>query len=619
MDQHLQSWPQRVAVVLISAAVGTALAAAVHAWEWLEPLDRRMTDWGFAARGTRGAHPDLALVLIDDAALQQAEAEYGSWPPLPRGYLADVIDALAAARPAVIALDVLLDDTGAGEGGHLTGDAARLRQSIEQAGNVVIAAQVVPGPDGRTLLLPHNEYAAAAAAVGATNFEQGRVDGLARWINLHPAGAEAPAHFAVHAVRLYREHRGETVSGPFDAVQELNFLGPPGTLSGSSTADLLQHRDELAPLFEDKIVCVGGSFRENPDFFRTPFNSPLAGPKWAKMPGVELLANSIHQLLTGEAIRTPLPAAVYVWAFLLAAVCAAGYLRLPLWLAAIATLLVLASAVTVALWQFIAAGLSLPVSVPLVATLAASTCSFACDFTAQRRFRSQLERIIGGYVSDEVFSYFMAARRTPELGGELRECTVLFSDIRDYGAISEQLRDDPHAIVELLNEHFSAMTECILRYRGSVNNFVGDLIMGVFGAPQPDPDHCYHAVCAGLDMLAAIEAQNAARIAAGRQPLEAGIGVHCGKVVAGNIGSPRRMNYTVIGDAVNVASRLESATKEFGAPLLASGELVAALQGRIDAVFIAASEVKSRVGTVDIYRVRGLGQAAPAEAADKGR
>ena len=618
MARDHRSWAKRALVAFVSAIVGTALGALTHHVELFEWVDLSIVDWGFEVRRyrSRHPHPDLAFLEIDDRSLARIRGEGGSVYPLSRKHLADVIEALTIAEPAVIALDVLLDEETEMDGGRLVGDAARLQAAIEAAGNVVIAADLEADAGGAFLGRPLEPYSQAAAAVGHTNVID--VGGLARRFDARPAAGGLP-HLATQAVELYRRHGGAvTGAAASDGPQELNFLGPPGTFGGPSTADLLAQRDQLAPIFTGKVVCVGATFLGNLDVFRTPFNSPLAGGGRTKMAGVELIANCINQLLTGEAIVRPSRGAIYLGALLAAAICAAAFVRFPLWAAGFTTLGVLLAAFALALWQFVSASVSVPISPVIVAVATGSACAFGSEFLAQRQLRAQLERIFGGYVSDEVFEHLVAEGLTPELGGETRECSILFSDIRDYGTLSERLRDDPHAIVSLLNEHFSAMTECIQRHGGCVNNFVGDLIVGVFGVPQADPDHCYHAVCAALDMLERIEAQNVQRRSEGRDPVKAGIGVHCGKVVAGNIGSPRRMNYTVIGDAVNVASRLESATKEQGVPLLVSGEVAAALAGRIEAELVAVGEVKSRAGKVEMYGVRGRRQAAPVESADEG-
>jgi adenylate cyclase len=216
--------------------------------------------------------------------------------------------------------------------------------------------------------------------------------------------------------------------------------------------------------------------------------------------------------------------------------------------------------------------------------------------------RDKLRTTFGKYMTATVMEHLLAGKVA--LGGESLTVTILFTDIRSFTSISEKM--DPQALVALLNEYFAEMVGIVMQEDGVVDKYIGDAIMAVFGAPVPKVDDPIHAVRAAVRMRGALHELNARLLSRGLPELRTGIGIHTGEVVAGNIGSEKRMEYTVIGDAVNLASRLESSTKELGVDVLISEDTYELTKHVVDARPVREITVKGRERPVMAYEVRGL-------------
>lgn len=208
------------------------------------------------------------------------------------------------------------------------------------------------------------------------------------------------------------------------------------------------------------------------------------------------------------------------------------------------------------------------------------------------------------YVTKQVAEEILKDTGSISLGGRKQEVTILFSDIRGFTTFSE--RNTPEDVIQHLNEYFSAMVDSIFKYEGTLDKFIGDAVMAVFGSPVAHEDDPLRAVSTALDMRERLEALNAEWTAAGRDTLRIGIGINTGEAIVGNIGDIRRMEYTVIGDNVNLASRLESLTKEYECPIIISESTMIKLTGRIDSHLLGEVTVKGKTQPVRIYELKGL-------------
>ncbi len=276
------------------------------------------------------------------------------------------------------------------------------------------------------------------------------------------------------------------------------------------------------------------------------------------------------------------------------------FLRATGWTAsAYAAYMVLLGAATLVLlksgWFFESAG-------PMTAASAAVGGRFVNDAIAHARERATLRNAFGGYVSPQIMDEILAGNIQPGLGGKRQHVCILFSDIRNFTTRSEFMA--PEALIEMLNRYFSEMTQSVHAQGGTVDKFIGDGMMCFFGAPQALEHPSRSAVAAARDMLVRLDRLNASFKAQGLEPLAIGIGLHVGEVVVGHVGSDDRHEYTVIGDAVNTASRIEGLTKNLGHALVISKDVWAELEQRENFTPLGEHPVKGR-SSVEVYGYTG--------------
>lgn len=327
--------------------------------------------------------------------------------------------------------------------------------------------------------------------------------------------------------------------------------------------------------------------------------------------GVYIHATAVNNLVRREALVEPGRGGVLVAGLVLAALAAAAALRLAPAAALLATGLVVGAAVAGGV-AAIQAGVVLPVVEASTAAALALVAALGWRFAVTEREERLLRRSFSLYLSPQLIDRMVDTGRLPALGGEMRVVTAFFSDIVGFSTFSETMT--PAELVSVMNEYLSEMTDIIESCGGYVDKYVGDSIVAVFGAPVADADHAGNAVRAALGCRERLARLNADAKAFHGRRIEHRIGINTGEALVGNIGSRRRFNYTVMSDAVNLASRLEGANKYFGTSVLVSETTVAQAGPSFEWREIDAVRVKGRVQPVRVFELQSL-----AGTADPGR
>ena len=338
------------------------------------------------------------------------------------------------------------------------------------------------------------------------------------------------------------------------------YRGPRGSFPYISIADVLHGKTPVDQL-RDKIVLIGTSAPGLLDMRSTPVGTAY--------PGVEIHANMIAGILNQDIKQKP-PYVVGAEAVILLVIGVALSFLLPLLspakttLVSVGTLLVVVFA-NIATWQW--ANLALPLAKSMMLIIALFALDMSYGYFVETRIKRQITGLFGKYVPGELVEEMI---KNPEqvvsMEGESREMTILFSDVRGFTTISEGM--DPRELSLLMNEFLTPLSRVVYQHHGKVDKYMGDCIMAFWGAPLPDTEHARHAILAGLEMQRTLQQLEPHFKERGWPEIHIGVGINSGKVSVGNMGSEVRVAYTVMGDAVNLASRLEGITKQYGVGII---------------------------------------------------
>jgi adenylate cyclase len=554
----------------------------------------------------------VVVVAVDEETFQAL----GERQPLDRRFLAELADFLLKSGARAVALDIQLSRASDSErdaalvaasrrwpaGRVAFASVARARDGApsryEMGGAFSPALSATPafanapiGNDGMirrmTPVLPSVGEGslpslALAALAGAAGYTPQRLMAA-----LRDPGARLELPVTDAAGRLDRTD-AISVETLANSRWRVDYTGRPGSVTTFPALALVQvARSGAEPAadnpFADKIVFVGATFAESRDFYPTPMGL---------MAGVEIQANMLHTLLARRVLLPPNP---WLNLALLAGACTASAL-LSLWLRPV--------------WMYAAMGGVVAVFA-VVSYEAYTRGGYWLDFvapmfamrayqkTADRLARRRVERAFGQYVSLEVMD--RVVREGAELSGEVRTVSVLMSDVRGFTTLSETM--PPAEITRIMNEYFAEMIDVVMQRRGMVNDFIGDGLLAVFGAPVDDAEHAWHAVSAAAAMQDALAGLNARWRARGGVTLAIGVAVNTGDVFAGNLGSPRRKKYAVMGDPVNAVARIEGLNRDLGTTILISGATLASVKGRVSVRDRGSVAVKGKTNTVDIFEL----------------
>jgi adenylate cyclase len=561
--------------------------------------------------------PNIVIAGIDDDTLEA----YGLWAEWPRSLHAQAIDNLSQAGAKVIGFDVIFTD--------ISADDEMLATAIAGADNVVLAAvgtQPVShsGPEITydDFLLPVDSLEQAASSIGHANVVPDG-DGTVRRLPLivrsssgqvYPSLTLAVLHrlFSIPLPQEYPLENGAVNllarDIPVDTSYRLriNFAADNNQRSYVSYGDVISGNFDQS-IVENKIVLIGMTATGETDAWAIPTSA-------GKVPGVFIHAGAMDTILTQRFLTEPGILTTLMIMLLLVGITAFVLPRCGTrhWTD-------IAKGVGITAGLFVAClvggflafdrGYILDIFYPLLLLPVVYVSNIIYIVVIEQSDKRFVKELFGRYISPQIANEIVSRADSGELrlGGEQREVSVLFADIRNFTTISEQLA--PEAIVKMLNTYLSVMADAVVRYNGIVNKFAGDSIMAVWNAPQSQPEHALLAV------KAAWEAQQ--KVAELKQsdsqlfPVQFGIGINTGIALAGNVGSAGRSEYTVIGDSVNTSSRICSSTP--GGEVWIGAETYNQTKDYIETEKLEAQKLKGKAAPVAVYRVTAWRPVTPPE------
>jgi len=594
----LQTW------LLLGTAFLLLASEVLAASRWSGPLERielAMRDSLMRLRGSQPPNDQIVIVAIDDFSFNWTSQQW----PWPRAYMARIVDQLNQAGARLVGLDVMLFETGYDSGGDET-----LAAALGRAAQAVLVAQIFRDETQSTvtLKLPLPVYRSALDGIGITGvaLDDDAIDRSLQAFDTY--GDEIYYHWAFEVATLSLGVDGPTLTATgltfngqnvplYQGRLLVSYAGPAGTYPTYSASDVADGLVDPA-VFRDKIVLIGATSMTLHDLFPTPISAS------SPMPGVEIVANAIDTLMTGAYLRLTPPWVnlLIIIGMALAAWRISKSPRPSLTILLVVGLMLLY--LGIAYGVFVLAGLYLPVTGPELMLFLGVILPSIEQAVSQELERRRIRSLFTRFISPEMVDQLLATQDINSLN-KRADITILFSDIRGFTSLSEKLT--PEEVVALLNPYLEAMTNIVHKHGGTIDKYEGDAVVAFFGEPVPYADHAIRAVAAALEMHLSLEGLRQKWAGEERMPgkFEIGIGLNSGEVFVGLLGSEQRINYTVIGDNANLASRLQDQTKIIGWPILVSERTALLVQNEFEVEFAALQAIRGKSEPVKIYRVMG--------------
>ncbi len=578
---------------LIIAVAASILVLFFWLLGLFDGLENRSLDARFRWRGPVEPSKDVVIVVFDEGSLKRL----GKWP-WPRSLHAQAVERLSRSGAKAIIFDVLLFEP---DKERPRSDDA-LARAMDGAKNVVLDSYFSEDEEHNPVALnmPVSLFRSRAKNIGFANTFTDN-DGVNRRMPVFTVyNAMLVPSLSLAGVSAFLDRQPDDLLSewrlPLNARNELalNYAGGPDSFSSIPFYKVVGGEYDDSAV-KGKIVILGGTALGLFDNKPTPFS--------ATNPGVEIHATAMSNLLVGNFLR-PWDDLVTVCVILLFALLPAFlFSRFSPLNGGIVSLALFCGYTVIVNWLFVNRNIAGALAAPLFSLGFSYVGLMFYNYVSEEKEKRWIKNTFSQYLSARVLESIMADPDKLKLGGTREAMTVLFSDIRGFTTISESLQ--PEEVVELLNEYLTKMVEVVFRHDGTLDKFIGDAVMAFWGAPAKQADHEKKAVLCALDMMEELHKLQEKWKNEGRKIIDIGIGVNTGEMVVGNIGSRQKMQFTIIGDNVNLGSRLEGLNKEFKTHIIISESTWNAVKDAVNTRPLGEVKVKGKEIAVKIFEVTG--------------
>jgi len=591
---------QRLRIILF-VGVGlfaSALGLVLYATDALRDQDLSTVDTRFSIRGDRSPPRDLVIVKVDDVSFNDLNRRW----PFPRSLQGKAIDRIAADHPKAIAYDIQVSESSARNDEDIA-----FATSVANANRRVVLSATEVDKNGHPRILGTDDSILKDIGARAGNAQlPPDPGGVLRRV---PYSEDKLKSFAVQSTEVAKGRRIDPKSFSGDGTSWIDYYGGPDTIPSISFSRVVLGHVKRGT-FRNKVVVVGASAPSLQD------NHATATSGDELMAGPEIQASAIDTVRRGLPLKsapTPLDVALIVLLGMAAPLASLRLSSLKAMAVALAAAVLFAVGVQLAFNSGTVVSFLYPAIALAVSAVGALGAHYATTAFERQRVRDMFSRFVPENVVDEVLARADGIR----LGGVQREGTVMFTDLRGFTSFAESL--PPDRVIEVLNHYLSGMSDAILNHGGTLVAYMGDGIMAVFGAPIEQPDHADRALAAAREMLdeRLPSFNDWLRSEDLGEGFRMGIGLNSGKVMSGNVGSERRMEYTAIGDTTNTAARLEGMTKGTPYQLYVADSTRSMLEEEPpDLVFVDEFEVRGRQAKVRLWSLEEEGPGETGERAD---